>query len=224
MSSSINNIFPFGSVKEVALPPGWTYNFDEQPGGRTLVSYRYPGNPDIRLCFYFRDVPLSMPEVEAFQSILYGEFHYLNSDEVSSIAPVLEGMSNPAGFVIDSIQTNYLNDRRSVQVVGNRLATKERTAAVFINPDGNGRIVHQFYFTAPAELFDLHLPIANVTFTSIVWQPEDQRQQISDLLDRRREVEKALAAYAEVSTAPPADVVSEHEYIVARLQQLRGSK
>ncbi len=160
-----------GEIATFSLPQGWREGARQEAiGGRTLHQFQAGSDCHVRFCIYIRTLPVSYPAAVDFQKILYGQFRDLLSEDIARLGEVLEGMSNQAAFEFNAASTNYLNDRRVLQVEGRWLKADEDTLAVFVDVDGTGRYVQQIYFTAPAGALESHLSLANSMFTSIKWK------------------------------------------------------
>lgn len=160
-----------GQISSFKLPEGWLEASPApQMAGRVLRKFCRSDNQSVRFCIYLRGVPVSNPAAAAFQKVLYADFHDLAAEEIASLAEVLEGMSNESAFQFNAAATNYLNNRRALQVEGRWLKPGEDTLCIFIDTDGSGRYIQQIYFTAPAGLLQAHLSEANSMFTSIEWK------------------------------------------------------
>jgi hypothetical protein len=161
----------FGSMLSFEVPADWA-DSERRPvvGGRHLRKLMLSSNAAVRFCHYLRTVTLSRPATDAFQKVIYSEFHRLTTSEIDSLAEVLEGMSNKEKFELAQADTGYVNGRRVLRVQGSWRELKEQTMCIFVDVEGDGSTVEQIYFTAPQELFSHFASTAETIFESIKWK------------------------------------------------------
>ena len=159
-----------GCIKSLELPKGWVR--DSQPtdsGGRQIIRFHPKGLPQVSVCTSVRHLQLSRPAAETFQVTLNSDFHPLIQDELDLLVEVLEEMADPVAFQITAASTGSLNDKRVLRISGRWLPSVEDTVSCIIDVRGDGKIVQQLYYIAPAETFNDYLPAADKIFLSVKW-------------------------------------------------------
>lgn len=160
-----------GAIQSLEIPVNWVEAArKKEVGGRQLRQFHLFKRPDVRFCSYLRNSSLSQPTAIAFEQVMYAEFHKVSQNELDKLDDILEGMSNPNAFQIIDAATDYLNSRRVLTVQGRWLKMFEEMISCFVDVDGDGLHVHQFYFTAPQGEFEKYAQIAEAIFVSIKWK------------------------------------------------------
>lgn len=160
-----------GCIESLELPSDWEASTDSSSfGGRAVKRFHPVGLTEVRFVVYLREVTLSRPSQEAFENVIYSEFHALTQDELDGLGEVLEGMSNSQAFHLASAITTYLCGKRVLKIHGRWLKSMEETLSCFVDVRGDGKIVQQIYFIAPFDLFEKYSAQVDKIFTSIKWK------------------------------------------------------
>ena len=160
-----------GAIESLVVPVNWIESAPKKvSGGRQLRQFQLFKRPDIRFCSYLRTLPLSQPAAEAFQQVIYADFHTVSQTELESLESILEGMLNPKAFQIIDANTDYVNSHRVLSVRGRWLKMLEETVSCYLDVHGDGQHVQQIYFTAPQGEFEKYAQTADDIFVSIKWK------------------------------------------------------
>jgi hypothetical protein len=163
-----------GQIAEMALPEGWVeaepYRFSGGMGTRSLREIFPPNEPQARLYFYYRGLPMNEMSGMAFNSVLEQPRHRLTAPELKSLNVLLEDKSNDEHFTITVARTETVNRRRVLIVAGRYSETDEYCYEMFVAASGDGRTVQQIYFQAPKRIYKTYLKAARESMKSIEWK------------------------------------------------------
>lgn len=159
-----------GAVESFELPDNWVRDEPVQVGGRTTHIFHPADSREVIFCDHYRALPLSRPTAEAFQTVLYAEFHLLSEVELASLSEALEGVTNTRAFRVERAATGYLNDRRIIRVEGNWLEQGQKMVSCFADVGGRGQHIQNVYFSAPTMLFESLEELGSRILTSVRWK------------------------------------------------------
>lgn len=172
MTSTIAQLQDYGQIKQISLPDGWVGgrvdfgHYDQ----RSLVQFTPSGIPDVRVCFFYRGLPVDDESGHRFRALLEVPAHKLTSDELESMAVVLSNLAIPKAFTIESAETIELNGKSVVSVTGTWLDSGHKNWGLLISTDGSGSVIQEIHFIAPSELYDLYLSEASAAINSVEWK------------------------------------------------------
>ncbi len=162
----------YGRIGAITLPPGWLEA--QQPAGETdkrrFREFTPPGQPVVKICFFFRGHRLADESARAFQSVLEKPGHVLTSAEFATVAEVVRDKAPSEAFKLLIAATRDINQKRVLIVEGHFTETGEDVHSVHIDGDGAGSIVQEIYFQAPKKDYPLHFAEASATLKSIQWK------------------------------------------------------
>lgn len=160
-----------GCIKSLELPKGWARDSSPlESGGREVIRFHPTGSAQIAVCTFVRQLPLLREAAEAFLVTLNSDFHPLFQDELDLLEDVLEDMADPMAFQITEAFTGTIEDKRVLRIQGRWLKSLEDTLCYVVDVHGDGKIVQQLYYIAPADLFNDHKASADEVFQSVKWQ------------------------------------------------------
>ncbi|MBX9771317.1 MAG: hypothetical protein K2X29_08090 [Candidatus Obscuribacterales bacterium] len=160
-----------GLFKRIALPDGWLVKDPDEAEnfGSQMLEFYLPDDHSVSLSFYYQGRPAGSMLADALRSLLNKPPHQLSTDEADSIALILRNVADPDEFETVSMHTEDLNGRRILVADGNWKKISLKARHLFIDADGDGRIVQEIYFLAPKSKFDQYYPVVMDTFNSVEW-------------------------------------------------------
>jgi hypothetical protein len=161
-----------GQVKAMRLPQGWVEaEVNHQPFDLATTRMFHPeGNPQTRLCFYYRGGPVSPNSAGHFCKLLEQSPHELTESEWWEIQEVLGDAAVPGSFEKAAASSRDWQGKRVVVLQGRWPEEQQDSFSLFINADGGGLHVQEIHFVAAAEDFAKHLPSAQGALESIKWK------------------------------------------------------
>lgn len=131
--------------------------------------------PQVTLEFWFRGRPLSATGGQALCSAL-SVSQVLDPAQLLSLGEVLgpisealdRSMYNPR-YEIEAAQVGPLHGRNVLQLKWGDSKSKRKVMSVYVDANGDGRIVHEIHFSAPEESFSEHEPLVVETLRSLQW-------------------------------------------------------
>jgi hypothetical protein len=165
-------IIDHGQIKRLVLPDDWLEHTADS-GSANLREFQPTGRQDVRLCLYYRGLPMSTESGGAFKNILHAEKHFLSLDELEAIGELLEDSGDIDLFQPQAIQTSDIGDRRVLVVEGRWLEQGWDTYSLFVSCDETGCVVQQIYFLAPTVQYTGLLPLVKQILESIEWKESD---------------------------------------------------
>jgi hypothetical protein len=161
-----------GAVERMRIPGEWV-EWRSDIGIFHKLGFHRRGRSDINVSSYFVWSPESGKNAENFLRVLKKPPHPLSRDEIQSLRPVIDRLSEsaPGEFEIRSAKTRDMNQRRVLVVEGRW--TKHRVDAylVLVDASGCGKLAQQLAYTAPVADYRLRLADAQAAFDSIFWRP-----------------------------------------------------
>ncbi|HEY9676690.1 MAG TPA: hypothetical protein V6C76_01715 [Drouetiella sp.] len=163
-------ISQLGGIETISFPDHWCERTIQDSVLRQGVRAFHPQeNPQVRVCSVMAQVELSRPAQDALQKILYEAFHTLTNAEVDSLSEILQAMSNPDAFSLESSATGYLCDKRALNVSGQWKGTMEQDLSFFVDLHGDGKWTQHIYYVGAPGDFEDYKTEANEILQSIVW-------------------------------------------------------
>lgn len=169
----------YGQIKSMSLPAGWLeYEHESQPSSPFyLREFSAPGNPEVKIAFYYRGRRVDARSAEAFHNTLSAEMHDLTSSELEALALVLRNMAEDGAFETERARTADLNGRRVLTVQGLWTASALKSCAIFVDAEGDGEIIQEIYYVAPDMVFDRFAGTATAALRSIEWKGAAMRKR-----------------------------------------------
>ena len=162
-----------GLFKRISIPDGWVL-LDMRDEARLGVFYisefQPPNEPNVWLSFFYRGRPVGCEASEKFLILLSKPPHDLAEEELLPVMPIMANLSDPREFNQLSARTEDLNGKRVLVVEGTWNQPPLKTRHVFMDAEGDGRVVQEVYYQAPEGLYDRYLPTAMEAFNSIEWK------------------------------------------------------
>ncbi len=159
--------FSIGQIKEISLPQNWI-KVNEQNCEEDLVVFTNSDDVATQIGFYYRGKPISHSEGRVLEQCLQKE-QILSLDNLDSLKSVLADFSYAEKFLLQSIVTSNLNGRIVLIVQGAWMKSQSLNYEILINASGDGTVVQQVFFKAPADVFTRQLPAIKQIFDTIVW-------------------------------------------------------
>src|SRR4030095_14258449 len=172
MTAATTELRHQGQVKRMTLPGGWQereIDLDDHDLA-SLREFNPPGVPQVRLCFYYRGIPIDAESASRFRDLLEKPAHDLEPGELEAVDLVLGNLAYADVFVIETKSTSELNGKRVLMITGRWLESKMRTWAMFIDADGTGSAVQEIHFIAPPEVYDSSLNEVQGALNSVEWE------------------------------------------------------
>lgn len=163
-----------GPVARLVVPEGWL----EQPVPRrgdfditTLRKFTPAEKDNVQLVFHYRGLPISGNQAQNFQHLLAQEPHELVPEEWWLVQEVLNRMAIPDEFHLNSVRTQLVNQRTVLIAEGSWATLDFDMCSMFIDIEGDGNLVQEIYYAAPADEYQLYLPLFNLAVSTIEWKP-----------------------------------------------------
>jgi len=169
-----------GQIAEMALPQGWVEAPPVQfSGGVGMKSRRVihpPEAPRVRLCFFYRGLPMNQAASRQFFNVLQMPAHNLSESEFNSLGVLLRDRDDPAEFTLFTARTEDWNGRRVLVVEGRYHDLQEDCLGIFIDAAGDGRLVQEVFYQAPKDLYKEYGRAAEDALRSIRWRSESNEE------------------------------------------------
>lgn len=132
------------------------------------------GAPLAWLDFAYRGFAMTDRGARTFQHTLL-RHHEVSDIELKQLVEVLGpclGGYGPQGFnqEIDYAEVGAVNGRMVLAVFWTHKKSGRKVISVFIDADGDGRVVHEMHFSATPELYAAHSQVFNDTMRSCQWR------------------------------------------------------
>ncbi|MCA9800547.1 MAG: hypothetical protein KC777_01100 [Cyanobacteria bacterium HKST-UBA02] len=162
-----------GRIEEMPLPPGWSEHRqieDNAPGMPDLREFQADGEPEVKLCLYYRGRLMTAPGGEAFSKVLEQKPHVLLNREIESLQEVLEDAAAADFFTPLSIHTAELAGRTVLVLEGRWKRQQWDTYSIYLKADEEGRAVQQIYLLAPPARYPVFLPQVKKILKELRWK------------------------------------------------------
>jgi hypothetical protein len=163
-----------GQIETMTLPDGWVggrpYRFSGGVGTRSFHEVHPPEMPKARLCFYYRGLPVYKEAGDIFRDVLDEAPHELSEAEYASLHEVLSDKARAEDFTVAFARTEELNGKNVLVVLGRYKEIEEDTYSILVDASGDGRVIQEIIYQAPAESFREYLSAATDAIKSITWK------------------------------------------------------
>ncbi len=162
-----------GQIADMTLPRNWVEGPKRQfAGGIGTRGLReiYPLEaPRVRLCFYYRGLPISKEAGKRFLEILQKPPHVIGQDAWKSLGVVLRDKELSEDFTLFIARTEDWSGRRVMVVEGRYREIQEDNFEIFVDAAGDGRTIQEIFYQAPKDLYIKYLKAAKGSMKSIRW-------------------------------------------------------
>jgi microcompartment protein CcmK/EutM len=141
-------------------------------GGDLFREYHISGDPELKLCFYYRGIRTSQFDGETFKQVLQKPPHDLSDAELSTLAATLRN-KNPQLFAKTVARTEDLNGKRVLVVEGSYdqgKPTQIDNRSIYVDSDGTGTAVQEIFCQGPSAKFQKHSQEYRAALSSIRWK------------------------------------------------------
>jgi hypothetical protein len=161
-----------GAVEGMRIPGEWV-EWRRDIGIFHKLGFHARGRSDVNVYSYFVWSPESRKDSEGFLQALKNPPHPLARDEIQSLKPVIDRLteSAPGEFDIRSAKTQDLNQRRVIVVEGRWTKHRVDAYTILVDASGCGKLAQQLAYTAPTADYRRRLADAQAAFASIFWRP-----------------------------------------------------
>jgi hypothetical protein len=161
-----------GAVQGMRIPGEWV-EWRSDIGIFHKLGFHARDRSDVNVYSYFVWSPESRKNAENLLRVLKNPPHPLARDEIQSLRPVIDRLSEsaPGEFDIRSAKTQDLNQRRVIVVEGRWSKHRLDAYIVLVDASGCGKLAQQLAYTAPPADYRRRLGDAQAAFDSIFWRP-----------------------------------------------------
>jgi len=162
-----------GQIACFRLPPSWK----EVPQEKSEWSQRSycrdfspPDDPSAVLSVYFRGFMVSEGSAQRFRSLLQGQGHKLNTEEIDSINQVLSKLADQDAFELRSVLTGDIGGRGVLIIDGEWKTSQTQFHGLMLGADDSGREIQEIFFEAPVTGFMKYLNVVVDSIRTIEWK------------------------------------------------------
>jgi hypothetical protein len=163
-----------GQIETISMPDGWLeapreYNY-LGIGTRSVREFHAPEEPQAKITFFYRGLPVRSETAAALRLILAKEPHVLARSEIPALKEILRERADPTVFNLISARTDTISGRRVIVIEGRYKATESDLYEVLVDTEGDGAVIQEIYYQAPKDMYFTYLRTAQKAIKSIVWK------------------------------------------------------
>lgn len=159
-------IIDYGPIRRMLLPDNWKKLPD--PDDFTH-KYARENEKDVEIYFFFRGKPVSNTTASRFCALLAKPPHKLDSEELLDLEVVIRDASEDVYFTLTETHTQLLNGLMVYVVQGHWKLSEVDSLGIFVDCDGDGKIIEEIYYLAPPDRFQMYLLEVRQALNSIEW-------------------------------------------------------
>lgn len=159
-------LIDYGPIKRMLLPDHWKKlpNPDD-----FTIKYCRNDDKDVEIYFFFRGKPASKTTASQFCAVLAKPPHKLDAEELLDLEVVIRDASEDVYFTLTDARTEILSGLMVYVVRGHWKLSEVDSLGIFVDCDGDGKIIEEIYYLAPPDRFEKHLLEVREILNSIEW-------------------------------------------------------